>query len=110
MVAHGDVWDVVRGVPCGQVVTYEQIAEALGVSEDDVSIRDAVDMARIEQTDVPWWSVVSDWGDGTAFPLRDPIEMAQQVSLLDREGVQFRQGRMGNWHIELSRYGWQVPG
>ncbi len=103
---HRDVWNWVRDVPCGRVVTYEQVAAALGVPDDVELVRDAVNLAREKQTDVPWWSVVSDWGGGTAYPLRDPIEEAQQVSLLSREGVQFFRGRMGERMIDLNRYGW----
>ncbi len=91
------VYALVRHVPRGRVVTYGQIARALGAP----SAARAVGWAMREcPDDVPWHRVVNARGE---ISLRPTTGYHEQRARLAEEGVRLdRTGR-----IDLTRYGWR---
>ena len=87
-----------RQVPRGRVVTYGQIARALGVPPSTArtvgwAMRDCPD-------DAPWQRVVNARGE---ISLRPTSGCHEQRARLREEGVRFnRAGR-----IDLDKYGWK---
>jgi methylated-DNA-protein-cysteine methyltransferase-like protein len=91
------VYQLVRRVPGGRVVTYGQIAAALG----DVRLARTVGWAmRACPDDVPWHRVVNARGGLSTAPLQG--ELYVQRMLLEDEGVQFDQQGC----VDLDTYGW----
>jgi len=102
------VWEFVRQVPAGKVVTYGRIAEMLAgqVPVDPARYREygarwvGSAMAACP-ADVPWQRVVN--AQGGLSPRRGGGEFLQR-QLLEQEGVEFdAKGR-----IDLKRFGWQT--
>ena len=96
---HHAVFDLVRKIPRGQVVTYGQIAAFLGWPR----AARAVGMAMRQcPHGVPWHRVVNARG---AISLRANIQgMLTQRILLEQEGVRVRRGR-----IPLRQHRWAGP-
>jgi len=91
------VYQLVRRVPGGHVVTYGQIAAALG----DIRLARLVGWAmHVCPDDVPWHRVVNARGGLSTRPLQG--ELYVQRMLLEDEGVQFDQQGC----IDLTTYGW----
>ena len=93
-----EVWEVVRQIPAGKVMSYGQVA---GLLERPLSAR-AVGWAMHQcPDDVPWQRVVAI--DGTCST--DRVASAtpgRQRALLEAEGVEFDdQGR-----VDMRRYRW----
>ncbi len=80
------VFDVVRAVPEGRVVTYAQVADAVGGVS--LTARQVGGVMRYAPTDVPWHRVV---GAGGRLPIgkRSAELRMLQRSLLARDGVAF---------------------
>ena len=79
------VWEMVRGIPSGKVMTYGQIAMLL----EPLSAR-AVGWAMNNcPPDVPWHRVVNARG-GCSTDRRPDIPPGLQRALLESEGVAFR--------------------
>jgi methylated-DNA-protein-cysteine methyltransferase-like protein len=100
------VWDIVREVPPGKVVTYGQIARMIPPPEGmDPKAYQAFGprwvggaMAACPE-DVPWQRVINSRGEISSRPGGQ-----EQRSLLEEEGVQFNErGR-----IDLKIFGWQT--
>ncbi|MCL4490217.1 MAG: methylated-DNA--[protein]-cysteine S-methyltransferase [Chloroflexi bacterium] len=90
------VYRLVRQVPRGRVVTYGQIARALGMPHGARTVGWAM---RACPDDVPWHRVVNSQG---RISLRPTAGYQEQRIRLKEEGVHFRRdGRM-----DLSKYGW----
>jgi methylated-DNA-protein-cysteine methyltransferase related protein len=93
------VYEVVRQVPRGRVVTYGQVALMLGAPAAARATGYALHSLP-EGSDVPWWRVVNVRG---GISLRNRGSAADlQRSLLEREGVAFDRED----HIDLRVYRW----
>jgi methylated-DNA-protein-cysteine methyltransferase-like protein len=93
------VYDFVRGVPPGRVVTYGQVALELGAPSAARSVGYALFFLPGD-SDVPWWRVINVRG---GISLRNRGEAADmQRRLLEGEGVRFD----ANDRTELGRYRW----
>lgn len=93
------VYDFVRTVPPGKVVTYGQVAGlVVGVS---VTARQVGGIMNASPPDIPWQRVV---GAGGHLPIgkRSPGLKSRQQSLLESEGVAF----LTNGCIDMSTFQW----
>jgi methylated-DNA-protein-cysteine methyltransferase related protein len=91
------VYALVRRVPRGCVVTYGQVARALGAPGAARTVGWAM---RISPENVPWHRVVNARGE---ISLRPTTGYHEQRARLKVEGVRFnRAGR-----IDLEKYGWK---
>ena len=91
------VYALVRRVPRGRVVTYGQIARALGAPRSARTVGWAM---RACPADAPWHRVVNARGE---ISLRPSVGYHEQRARLKAEGVRFdRAGR-----IDLKKYGWR---
>ena len=91
------VYDLVRTVPAGRVVTYGQVARALGAERGARAVGYAL-RALAHPDGVPWWRVVN--ASGGISPRGLGHAAVLQRELLDAEGVQFRL----DGTIDLDRY------
>ena len=100
--ARGQAWEtvyaVVRGIPPGQVMTYGQIATALGGNLSPRAVGWALHGCP---DDVPWQRVVNASGGCSTERLPD-VPPGLQRHLLEAEGVEFRK----NDTLDLERYRW----
>ena len=81
------VYEFVRRVPRGSVVTYGQVAVELGAPAAARAVGYALNYLP-EDNDVPWWRVINVRG---AISLKGRGSSADlQRKLLEREGVVFR--------------------
>ena len=93
------VYDLVRQVPRGQVVTYGQVAALLGAPAAARATGYALHFLP-DGSDVPWWRVVNAQG-GISLKGRGSAADFQR-HLLESEGVRFDfEGR-----LDLRRYRW----
>lgn len=90
------VWDLVRRIPSGKVMTYGQIADLL---ERPLSARAVGWALHGCPTDVPWHRVVNAAGKCST----DRFHRGVQRELLEDEGVRF--SSEGN--LDLARYRWE---
>ena len=97
------VWDLVRSVPRGRVVSYGQIARAIGPADDVDPHSYRREGARWVgaalakcPSDVPWHRVVNAHGK-----LSFQAAATQQAALLAQEGVHLAQGT-----VDMSRFQW----
>ncbi|MCC6444989.1 MAG: MGMT family protein [Armatimonadetes bacterium] len=97
------VYEAVKGVPSGRVVTYGQVAEM--VESVRLTARQAGHAMRFAPPDVPWQRVV---GAGGRLPIskRDPNLARRQRQLLEQEGVTFTEAGT----VDMERYGWVSSG
>lgn len=101
------VWDLVRQVPRGKVVTYGQIAQMLP-SPIEVELQDyqtmgarwVGDAMRDCPDDVPWHRVINAQGKISARP-----GAQRQQQLLEEEGILFVKDK-----VDLKLYQWGGPG
>ena len=94
------VWDVVRQVPHGRVVSYGGVAAILGRPRAARGVGRALSMLP-DGSDVPWWRVINRNGE---ISIRGVMHgPALQRALLKREGVRFVRGR-----IDWRRFGWDA--
>ena len=92
------VWDLVRTVPRGRVVTYGQVATWLGSPRAARAVGYA--MFNVKDADVPWHRVINYQGRiSIGGALHRP---GLQKKLLEQEGVELDDER-----IDLKRYGWK---
>jgi methylated-DNA-protein-cysteine methyltransferase-like protein len=91
---------LVRQVPAGRVVSYGQIAAALG---DPRRARVVGWAMRACPDDVPWHRVVNSRGGLSLGPAHGGVNL--QRALLEDEGIEFDAAE----HIDLRVYGWQPP-
>lgn len=101
------VWQLVRQVPPGKVVTYGQIAQLLpppvAVDPQEYQAfgpRWVGDAMAACPDDVPWQRVINAQGKISQRP-----GAQQQRHLLEAEGIVFV-----NDKVDLKRYHWQGPG
>ena len=100
------VWNFVRQVPSGCVVTYGQIAQSLpappplALDEQAISVSRLVGSAMAAcPADVPWHRVINAQGK-----VSNRANADKQVQLLEAEGLCFAQGR-----IDLHECQWHGP-
>lgn len=95
------IYDVVRSVPDGMVVTYGQVARLAGKSRAARQVGYAL-AALPEGHDVPWHRVVNAKGE-ISKRAKFGYEDYQRI-LLEEEGVEFLIGG----RIDLSLYRWDI--
>lgn len=94
------VYEVVRRVPPGRVVSYGGVAALLGRPRAARGVGRAL-RELPDGSDVPWWRVVNYAGEISLGRL-DPLAARLQRILLEAEGVEFDdRGR-----IDWGRFGW----
>jgi methylated-DNA-protein-cysteine methyltransferase-like protein len=94
------VYALVRQVPPGRVVTYGQIAAALG---DPRRARVVGWAMRACPKDVPWHRVVNARGELSLGPAHGGVNL--QRALLEDEGIHFD----ARARIDLQACSWQLP-
>ncbi len=89
------IFDVVRAIPCGQVMSYGQVGREIGCSARTVGWA----MANALDGDVPWQRVVG--ADGYLRIGKRSVALQEvQRKLLEREGVAFSEGGC----VEMARH------
>ena len=92
------VYQLVRGIPPGRVVTYGQLAQLAGVPRGARAVGWALRVLDPQKARrVPWHRVV---GAGGRISLRAGAGPAEQRRRLKKEGVVFRNGQ-----VDLRRHG-----
>ncbi len=92
------VYAIVRRIPRGRVVTYGQIARALGMPRGARTVGWA--MRACDDATVPWHRVINAQGK---ISLRPTTGFHEQRARLRAEGIRFdREGK-----IDLKKYGWR---
>jgi len=94
------VWDVVRRVPRGRVVSYGGVAAILGRPRAARGVGRALSLLG-EDSDVPWWRVINRNGEISIKGLMHGP--ALQRALLEGEGVRFVRDR-----VDWRRFGWSA--
>ena len=93
------VWQVVKGIPRGHVLTYGEVARLAGKARWARRVSQA--MRRTPRgVSLPWHRVVNAQGK-ISFP-EDSYGYREQKERLEDEGVVFLEGR-----IDLDRYGYR---
>jgi len=92
------VWQVVKDIPRGCVLTYGEVARLAGTGGSARRVGQALGRAP-RGTKLPWHRVINSQGK-ISFP-SDSHAYRQQKSLLEKEGVVFLKGK-----TDLSRFGY----
>lgn len=92
------VYEIVRQIPPGRVMTYGQIADILGEGYTARTVGYVMHGADTET--VPWQRVINSKGSCSTGRMTMPVNLQQQM--LEAEGVEFNEkGR-----CDLKRYLW----
>jgi methylated-DNA-protein-cysteine methyltransferase-like protein len=94
------VTDFVWKVPRGSVVSYGQIASALGLQDSRVIGWIMHGTGSIP--DFPWWRVLNNEGKIT---IKDPAIRARQKELLEAEGITVGE----NYQLDMNSYRYGAP-
>ena len=101
---HRLVWQLVRRVPRGKVVTYGQVAAILGQPRAARAVGQALRMLPRPLAEVvPWQRVVN--ASGRISFRGDIMRPELQRDRLEREGIEFSRGGS----IDLRRFLWAGP-
>jgi methylated-DNA-protein-cysteine methyltransferase related protein len=84
---YGTIYGLVRQIPAGQVTTYGQVAEILGLYGRARQVGYALFQVAPE-SDIPWHRVVNAQGKISRSPMRQGNDDLQRI-LLEREGIVF---------------------
>jgi Predicted methylated DNA-protein cysteine methyltransferase len=95
------VYEIVRRIPAGQIMTYGQIAIILGEGYTARTVGYVMHGADTE--DVPWQRVINSQGKCSTGRLTIPINLQQE--LLEAEGVIFNSGK-----CDLDKFRWFPEG
>lgn len=96
------VYEIVRRIPAGRVMTYGQIAAMLGEGYTPRTIGYVMHAAETEK--VPWQRVINAQGGCSTGRMTIPVNLQQ--SILEAEGVRFdARGR-----CDLAKYQWFPEG
>jgi len=96
------VYEIVRAIPAGKVMTYGQIAEILGEGYTPRTVGFVMHAADTEND--PWQRVINSQGACSTGKMTMPINLQQKM--LEDEGVVFNEkGR-----CDLKVYGWSPEG
>lgn len=93
------VWQVVRDIPRGHVLTYGDVARLAGQPRAARKVGRAMRRAP-RKMQLPWHRVINAQGK-ISFP-EDSASWRRQKDLLEAEGVVFLDGR-----VDLERYGYR---
>ncbi len=93
------VYEIVRRIPAGRVMTYGQISRLL---DERISPRYVGFAMHVSPDDVPWQRVVNRSG-GCSTDRAGGSEKGLQRFLLEMEGVEFRP----NGTLRLEKYRWE---
>ncbi len=99
---YGDIYQVVRRIPRGRVLTYGQLAELAGRPG---AARAAGAAMRVvpEKMALPWQRVIGKKGKGLGkVSIHDPVGGAIQRQMLEAEGVVFSE----SGSVRLVDFGW----
>lgn len=95
------IYDVVRLILRGRVMTYGQVAQSVGMPRGARGVGYAL-RASLLTRPVPWQRVLGRRRVGTAhITIKDPVGAALQRDLLEREGICFA----ANGGVDLARFG-----
>jgi methylated-DNA-protein-cysteine methyltransferase related protein len=97
------IYDVVRKIPVGKVLTYGQVAELAGLYGKARLAGYALFRVQLE-SDIPWQRVVNAKGEISYSEARCGGDYLQKT-LLEQEGIEFK----ANNCIDLKKYRWQPP-
>lgn len=97
------IYEVVRKVPPGKVVTYGQVADLAGLYGKARLVGYALFQVDVE-SDIPWQRVVNAKGEISYSPARNGADYRQK-NLLEREGIEFDDRD----RINLNEYRWKPP-
>jgi methylated-DNA-protein-cysteine methyltransferase related protein len=97
------IYDVVRKIPIGKVLTYGQVAELAGLYGKARLVGYALFRVEIA-SDIPWQRVVNAKGQISYSEARCGGDYVQK-NLLAAEGIEFKQENL----IDLTKYRWQPP-
>ncbi|MBA2620933.1 MAG: MGMT family protein [Acidobacteria bacterium] len=98
----GRVYEIVRDIPSGRVMTYGQIAEMLGKGYTPRTVGYVMHAADTEN--VPWQRVINLQGACSTGKITAPVNLQQKM--LEDEGVEFNEkGR-----CDLNVYRWFPEG
>ena len=95
------VYEMVRKIPVGKVMTYGQIAIILG---EGYTARTVGYVMHASPDDVPWHRVINSQGKCSTGRLTIPINLQQE--LLEAEGVIFRE----SGKCDLAQFQWFPEG
>ena len=95
------VYDLVKNIPRGRVMTYGQIAIVLG---GGYTARTVGYVMHGSEDGVPWQRVINSQGKCSTSKLSIPIDLQQ--SILEQEGVVFSD----RGKCDLSKYQWWPQG
>lgn len=96
------VYDIVRAIPAGMVMTYGQIALILGEGYTPRTVGYVMHAAETEN--VPWQRVINSQGKCSTGRITMPLNLQQEM--LEAEGLLFN----GKARCDLSLYQWHPPG
>jgi methylated-DNA-protein-cysteine methyltransferase related protein len=97
------IYDVVRKIPIGKVLTYGQVAELAGLYGKARLVGYALFRIDLE-SDIPWQRVVNAKGEISYSEARCGGDYLQK-NLLEQEGIEFKVEN----RIDLKKYRWQPP-
>ncbi|NJK72841.1 MAG: methyltransferase [Microcoleus sp. SU_5_6] len=97
------IYDVVRQIPPGKVLTYGLVAELAGLYGRSRLVGYALFRVEID-SDIPWQRVVNAKGEISYSEARCGGDYLQK-NLLEEEGIEFIKGD----RIDLKKYLWRVP-
>jgi methylated-DNA-protein-cysteine methyltransferase-like protein len=93
------VFQIVRRIPTGRVMTYGQIAAILGEGYTPRTVGFVMHSSGEEE--VPWHRVIN--AQGACSTMKIVLPATKQQGLLESEGVEFDQ----NGRCDLRRYLWE---
>lgn len=96
------VFEIVRQIPPGRVMTYGQIAAILGEGYTPRTV--GYTMHAAEGESVPWQRVINSQGKCSTARLTIPIDL--QRSMLEQEGIEFD----ATGKCDLHKYQWSPEG
>lgn len=96
------VYEIVRQIPVGRVMTYGQIAGILGAGYTPRTVGYVMHAADTEN--VPWQRVINSQGACSTGKMTMPVNLQQQM--LEGEGVAFGE----NGKCDLGKYQWFPEG
>lgn len=97
------IYDMVRRVPAGKVITYGRVAELVGGCTARMVGYAMAALKRGHVPDVPWQRVIN--AKGKISVHGDGVGNAMQRALLEEEGVEFN----ANDQVDFNRFGWSGP-
>lgn len=93
------VYELVRGIPSGRVMTYGQIAIVLGDGYTPRTV--GYVMRNANADDVPWQRVINSKGGCSTGKVLAPLDIQQQ--LLEDEGIVFNE----RGFCKVEEYRWE---